>query len=82
MAKTKKARGEEAVTYRYVGKSHLAMVDRGALHLADSTKGMAVEQKTKSEIKITCFDVKTKTTMARKDCRGLRREFNLKPNIL
>ena len=41
MAKTKKARGEEAVTNRYVGKSHLAMVDRGALHLADSRRGMA-----------------------------------------
>ena len=41
VAKTKKARGEEAVTYRYVGKSHLAMADRGALHLADSRRGMA-----------------------------------------
>ena len=36
-----KARGEDAVTYRYVGKSHLAMADRGAMHLADSRRGMA-----------------------------------------
>ena len=41
VAKTKKARGEDAVTYRYVGKSHLAMADRGAMHLADSRRGMA-----------------------------------------
>ena len=40
VAKAKKARGEEAPVYLYVGTSHLAMADRGADHLRDSERGM------------------------------------------
>ena len=39
-AKIKRARGEEANTYIYVGTSNLAMADRGAAHLRDSRRGM------------------------------------------
>ena len=39
-AKVKKARGEEANNYIYVGTSHLGMADRGAAHLRDSQRGM------------------------------------------
>ena len=40
-AKIQKARGEKATTYVYVGKTHLAMADRGAKHLNDAERGMA-----------------------------------------
>ena len=40
LAKIKRARGEEASVYIYVGTSNLAMADRGAAHLRDSRRGM------------------------------------------
>ena len=40
MAKIKRARGEEASDYIYVGTSNLGMADRGAAHLRDSRRGM------------------------------------------
>ena len=40
LAKLKKSRGEEANVFLYVGKSHLAMADRGAGHLEDTVRGM------------------------------------------
>ena len=39
-AKIKRARGEKANTYIYVGTSNLAMADRCAAHLRDSRRGM------------------------------------------
>ena len=40
IAKARKAKGEKASIYLYVGKSHLAMADRGAKHLEDAVRGM------------------------------------------
>ena len=39
VAKAKKARGEEATDYIYVGTTHLAMADRQAQHIQDSKRG-------------------------------------------
>ena len=40
LAKARKAKGEKASIYLYVGKSHLAMADRGAKHLEEAVRGM------------------------------------------
>ena len=40
LAKSKKARGEEANIYLYIGKNHLAIADRGVKHLEDAVRGM------------------------------------------
>ena len=40
LAKIKRAQGEEASVYIYLGPSNLAMADRGAVHLRDSRREM------------------------------------------